>query len=85
MVLFRVKDGADPDRVQAVLDAARPTGGLVSWLVQRSLDERKGPVIAELAVFESHEAFEGWRDSDLHRGAAAELRELADWLVADWV
>ncbi len=85
VVLFRLKDDADPDRALAALDAAKPVAGLVSWLVQRSEDERKGPVIAELAVFESRAAFEAWRDSDLHQSAAAELRELADWLVADWV
>lgn len=85
VVLFRLKDGADPDRALAALDAAKPVAGLVSWLVQRSLDERKGPVIAELAEFESRAAFEAWRDSDLHRSAAAELRDLADWLVADWM
>lgn len=85
VVLFRLRDDADPDRVLAALDAAKPAAGLVSWLVQRSVDERKGPVIAELAVFESRAAFETWRGSDLHQSAAAELRELADWLVADWV
>jgi len=85
VVLFRLKDGADPDCALAALEAAKPLAGLVSWLVQRSLDERKGPVIAELAVFESRAAFEVWRDSDLHRSAAAELSELADWFVADWM
>jgi len=85
VVLFRLKDGADPVRAIAALDAARPTSGLISWVVERSLDERKGAVIAELAVFASRDAFEEWRDSDLHRTAAAELRDLADWLVADWV
>lgn len=84
VVLFRLKDGADPVRVVAALDAARPTSGLISWVVERSLDERKGPVVAELAVFESQDAFEAWRDSELHRTAAAVLRDLADWLVADW-
>jgi hypothetical protein len=85
VVLFRLKADADPDRVLATLDAAKPVEGLVSWLVQKSMDERKGSVIAELAVFESRAAFETWRGSDLHQSAAAELSTLADWLVADWV
>ena len=85
VVLFRLKADADPQRALAALDAAKPTSGLISWQVERSIDERKGPVIAELAVFESAEAFVAWRDSTLHQTAAAELRMLADWLVADWM
>jgi heme-degrading monooxygenase HmoA len=85
VVLFRVHDGGDPEHVRHVLDAARPTSGLISWHVERSIDERKGSVVAEIAVFESAEAFRSWRDSELHQEAAAQVRELADWLVADWM
>ena len=41
----------------AALDAAKPVAELVSWQVERSLDERKGRVIAQLSVFESMAAF----------------------------
>lgn len=85
VVLFRLKDGVDPEHVRAVVDAGRPTSGLVSWEVARSIDERKGAVIAEVPVFESAEVFHAWRDSPLHQAVAAEVSELADWLVADWV
>ena len=84
VVLFRLHDGADVDAAQAVLNAARPTSGLVSWQVERSLDERKGRVLAQVSVFESSDAFRAWRDSDLHQSAVVHLREVADWLVADW-
>jgi len=85
VVLFRLKDGVDADHARDLIDSARPTEGLVSWQVERSIDERKGAVIAEVAVFASVDAFHQWRDSPLHTAVAAELRELADWLVADWV
>lgn len=84
VVLFRLYDDADLEVALAVLDRARPTEGLVSWQVQRSLDERKGPVIAQISVFESEAAFQSWRASQAHQAAAAHLREAADWLVADW-
>lgn len=84
VVLFRIHDGEDVDAALAVLNAARPTQGLASWVVERSIDERKGPVIAELAVFTSADAFRAWRDSEAHLAAAAHLRAVADWLVADW-
>lgn len=84
VVLFRLHDDADVDAAIAALNEARPTEGLVSWQVERSLDERKGRVIAQLSAFESADAFQQWRASEPHQAAAAHLREVADWLVADW-
>lgn len=84
VVLFRMADDADIDAAMAVLEAAEPASGLVSWQIERSVDERKGRVVAELAVFESADAFRNWRDSHLHETAAAHMRGVSDWLVADW-
>lgn len=84
VVLFQLKDGVDVDATIEVLNSAKPSSGLVAWDVERSIDERKGPVIAEVAVFESADTFVAWRDSAFHREAAAHLRTVADWLVADW-
>lgn len=84
VVLFRLHDGADVDAALAALDAAKPVAGLISWQVERSLDERKGQVIAQLSVFESADAFAAWRESERHQAAAAHMRDVADWLVADW-
>jgi heme-degrading monooxygenase HmoA len=84
VVLFRLRDGADVESAMAVLHAAEPTSGLVSWRVERSIDERKGRVLAELAVFESADAFRAWRDSHLHESAVDYMRDVSEWLVADW-
>ncbi|HUP83163.1 MAG TPA: Dabb family protein [Candidatus Limnocylindria bacterium] len=84
VVLFRLRDGADVDAAIAVLRAAEPASGLVSWQVERSLDERNGSVVAELAVFESEENFREWRSSDLHQAATTHMRDVSDWLIADW-
>ena len=84
VVLFNLRDDADPDAAVAALNDARPTSGLVSWQLERSLDERKGPVIAQMSVFDSVDAFHTWRDSECHQAAASRMREVADWLVADW-
>jgi len=84
VVLFRLHDDADVGAAVAALDAAKPSAGLVSWQVERSLDERKGPVIAQVSVFASVDAFHAWRDSELHQASGAHMREVADWLVADW-
>ena len=84
VVLFNLRDDADSSAAMAALNDARPTSGLVSWQVERSQDERKGPVIAQMSVFASVDAFNTWRDSERHEAAAAHMREVADWLVADW-
>lgn len=84
VVLFRLHDDADPEAAIAALNDAQPTSGLVSWQVERSLDERKGTVIAQISAFASVDAFHAWRDSEPHQAAAAHLREVADWLIADW-
>ena len=84
VVIFNLRDDTDPGAAVAALNDARPTSGLVSWQVERSLDERKGPVIAQMSVFASVDAFHTWRDSERHQVAAAHMREVADWLVADW-
>lgn len=84
VVLFRLKDGSDVEAAIEVLKAAEPTSGLVSWRIERSLDERKGPVLAQVAVFESEQAFGAWRESELHGDATANMRDVSDWLIADW-
>ncbi len=84
VVLFRLHDDADVDAAVAALDTAKPVAGLVSWEVKRSLDERKGRVLAQLSVFESADAFQDWRVSDRHQAAVAHMRDVANWLIADW-
>jgi heme-degrading monooxygenase HmoA len=84
IVLFQLHDDSDVDAAMAALNDARPTSGLVSWQVEKSLDERKGPVIAQISVFASVDAFHEWRESEPHQAAAAHMRDVADWLIADW-
>lgn len=79
-----MNDGEDVDGAIDALNAAKPTSGLVSWDVVRSIDERRGQVVGELAVFESVEDFHTWRVSDLHMAAVDYMRPKATWLIADW-
>ena len=70
-----------------VRDAKNAIGEAAEGLKARAagaMDERKGTVIAQVSVFVSVDAFHAWRDSELHRAAVAHLREVADWLIADW-
>ena len=83
VVLFQLHPGTDVDDVVARLTALGEQPGVVSWRVERSLDERKGVVVLEDAVFASEEALEAFRVSDAHRAVTGHLSQCADWLVAD--
>lgn len=83
-MLFTLHDAADADRAIEAIEASRPSEGLVSWSVKRSLDERKGIVVAEVAVFEDAAAFERFRSSPSHQAAGRMLSEISDWVIADW-
>lgn len=84
VVLFTLHEGADEQAAMDAIEASRPPAGVVSWEVHRSLDERKGVVIAEVATFESVAAFETFRDSPAHRSVGRFMSGISDWVVADW-
>ncbi|MDP9435608.1 MAG: Dabb family protein [Actinomycetota bacterium] len=85
IVVFRLPEEADVDEVVARLRALGDAPQVLSWRVERSLDERKGPVVVEVGLFASAQAFVVWRDSPAHQATAEHLREVADWLVADYL
>ena len=83
VVLFRLRDGADPNLAIRLLKESRPEGA-VRWVIERSVDERKGVVIAEDTTFADAEALEAFRASDGHQASVAYMREWADWITGDW-
>lgn len=89
VVLFRIYDevdDADVDGIVADLQTLGDLPGILSWHVERSLDERKGRVIVEDATFESEAALDGFRVSERHRVVAERMSTMADWLIGNyWV
>lgn len=83
VILFRLHEGADPDRALALLRSFQPPG-TTKWVIERSVDERKGIVIVEDATFESEAALDAFRVSADHAEAVAYMKDNADWLVGDW-
>lgn len=83
VILFRLREGADADQALKLLRSFRPPGTL-KWVIERSVDERKGVVIVEDSTFESEEALNAFRSSPDHADAVAFMRENADWVVGDW-
>lgn len=83
VILFRLREGADADRAVALLRSFGPPGSL-KWVIERSIDERKGIVIVEDSTFESQAALDAFRVSEEHAEAVAFMRENADWVVGDW-
>lgn len=83
VILFKLREGADADRALHLLRSFRPPGTL-KWVIERSIDERKGVVIVEDSTFESEAALDAFRVSDDHAETVAFMRENADWVVGDW-
>lgn len=83
VILFRLREGADADKALELLRSFRPPGTL-KWVIERSVDERKGVVIVEDSTFESAEALDAFRVSEDHAEAVAFMKENADWTVGDW-
>ena len=83
VILFRLHEGADADRAVELLRSFQPPG-TTKWVIERSIDDRKGVVIVEDATFQSQEALDAFRVSDDHADAVAFMKENADWLVGDW-
>jgi hypothetical protein len=87
VVLFRIRDGVGATDVAAATKTLSGLGrhaGVVSWAVERSLDDRKGTIIAQDATFADATSFGEWRSSDAHREATDQMARISDWWVADW-
>jgi hypothetical protein len=88
VVLFRVRDEVDDERLDdlmAALGAFAMFPGVTSWLVARSLDERKGRIVIEDATFKSQAAFEHFRADTAHAHVARMMSEISDWWVGDYL
>lgn len=83
VILFRLREGADAGRALALLRSFQPPG-TTKWVIERSVDDRKGVVIVEDATFESQAALDAFRVSEDHTEAVAFMKDNADWLVGDW-
>ena len=83
VILFKLREGADADRGLELLRSFRPPG-TTRWVIERSIDERKGVVIVEDATFESQAALDAFRVSPDHAEAVAFMKDNADWVVGDW-
>jgi hypothetical protein len=87
IVLFRVRDGVEDDRLASALGELRSLGalpGVASWQIERSLDTRKGRVIVEDATFIDRRSFEQFRDHPRHVAVALVMSEIADWWNGDY-
>lgn len=87
IVLFRVHDHVNDDRVTEAVDRLRSLGaspGVLSWRVEVSLDTRKGRVIVEDSTFANAAAFKSFREDPLHAKVASEMSGMSDWWVADY-
>lgn len=57
---------------------------VVSLVIARSSDERKGRVIVEDAVFTDGAALAAFRAAPQHFAVAHRMGEISDWLIGDY-
>ena len=87
VVLFRMYDECTDDDVDDMAEQLRTLGdlpGVLSWRVEKSIDERKGRVIVEDATFATHEDVDAFRHADRHRVIAERMSTMADWLIGEY-
>jgi hypothetical protein len=86
-VMITYRDEIPQDIVENSVERLRSLGtlpGVMKWVVEWSLDQRKGRTVLELGIFESGDAFLQWRNHRDHTSFADELATLADWHTADF-
>lgn len=86
IVLFRIHDDVDDNRVTEAIHRLRSLGvlpGIQSWHVGLSLDTRKGRIIIEDATFTGPDAFGSFREHPKHSEVAAEMAAISDWWIGD--
>lgn len=92
IVLVSFRDNADEVVREEIFQQHRELGercggakaGITLWRVERNLDTRKGVHAVQLSIFQSKEAFQAFRGHEAHQQFAAVLRDVADWVVADF-
>lgn len=87
--LFTLYESTDDATRQKALDLLRSLGddpeNVLEWRVEVSLATRKGYVIAENALFKDAEAMERWRVSEKHQQVVNFMKDVSDWVIADYI
>lgn len=89
IVLFKIHDHVSDEDYQSAIIALQELGkgesGIIQWQINSSIDTRKGRVIIEEAQFKDEEAFQSFRTSNKHVDVGNRMKEIADWLVGDYI
>lgn len=87
--MFTLYEDTNDATRQEALELLRSLGddpeNVLEWRVEVSLATRKGYVIAENALFEDAAAFERWRASEKHQEVVNFMKDISDWVVADYL
>jgi hypothetical protein len=87
--LFTLYENTDSATRQKALELLRSLGedseNVLEWRVEVSLATRKGYIIAESALFRDAEALEKWRVSEKHQQVVSFMKDVSDWVVADYL
>ena len=88
LILFHVRGGTPRAAVDEAISALRALAdlpGILEYRIEESSDTRKGVVIVENVLFADDDALQAFRTSPEHEVSAAILRDIADWVVGDYL
>jgi hypothetical protein len=87
VVLFRIHDETSDGDVEDAVSALRALGDEIeatAWIVEMSLDSRKGRIIVEDGTFTDDLAFQRFRTHPAHVAIADRMARISDWSVGDY-
>lgn len=88
IVLFKIYNEVPDEKYQEALRTLRLVGeklNLSKYMINESIDTRKGRGIIEEVEFESEAEYLLFKDSSEHKNAGVLMREMSDWIVGDYL
>jgi len=89
IVLIKLRSEVDEQVTAHVIEMLKKLGqdvpGVLEWKISKSLDTRKGNVIVENALFASQVDLKNFQDSAEHKKIGNFLKDVADWVVGDYI
>lgn len=86
VVLFRIHDHVPDETITEALERLRRLAAVTAadGEVRLSEDLRKGRVIVEDLTFGTRADLDRFRAHPNHRAMGEQMKEISDWLIADW-
>jgi hypothetical protein len=86
-LIFRFRAEAPVETIEKslqMLTELESLPGVLVWMIQESIDQRKGRTVLERGVFQDGQAFLDFRNAPQHQAFANFVKDYADWDIVDF-